>query len=737
VKNNCNIKGLLLNIGSHITSFTRLALLTLVTTSFLILKPSLVLSQWTWQNPLPSGANYRGCDFIDSSKGWIVGDWGCIIRTSDGGHTWEVQHSGVEADLYNVFFLDENYGWAVGNRGTILHTKNGGKNWLIQQYGTVTSAYISSVYFADSLNGWTDGTSGGGQYYRTTNGGNNWQMAQIPGVSYSWELSSMDFTDSLFFWALTGVNEISHTEDGGNTWISNYSPTGWGEIFFVNHDTGWVTANSQIFRTNDRAATWIEQDHPNQGGVIYGLHFTDPLHGWAAGEYILLKTNDGGETWESTETDVLFWNVEFSGISNGWAVGGWNGELFNTTDGGISWNQKRYGTDGYVTKIGFGSGDFGVAIYYTSMGEHSIDQTANGGITWTQHALLDDSIRWNGLSILDYNSGWLCGEKGTIMHTGNGGISWEIQRENHPIERLSEIQFINLLEGFAAGMDTSYENIFIVKTTDGGLTWSTITESFDGYMQGMWFTDSSNGYIIAHDINMGKAVILITRTGGESWEIVDLPLSSNEYGTSIQFVSPEVGFISANNYILKTTDRAETWSKTYISGYIPNSLWFTDSINGWCVGRTMYNGFALRTTDGGANWNNVPLETDHELLDVFFTALENGWACGDGGTILKWGQNNPVTIKETSLGSDKLNCSIYPNPCNAKVTLSISLNRKQEVIFRLFNLKGQQMKSFTYHLSGPGNDNFTFPVNDLPTGLYFYNLSSGNENTSGKIVIMH
>jgi photosystem II stability/assembly factor-like uncharacterized protein len=706
---------------------------------YLIFNSFPVHSQWTWQNPLPTGAvYYRGCDFIDSSRGWIVGDWGCIIRTTDGGLTWEVQHSGVTADLYAVFFLDENYGWAVGSYGTIIHTINGGQSWQLQKQYYDPYVYITSVYFTDSLNGWTDGVDGSGQFFRTTNGGEDWIAEYIPGVSSTWELSSIFFTDSLFFWVETGNHKLSHTEDGGITWTPHESPINFGEIFFVNHDTGWVTLNSMIYRTNDRAATWFEQDHPNQGPSIYDLYFADLSHGWAAGgSGLLLRTGDGGETWENTETDVVFMNVEFYGIFNGWAVGGLFGQLYHTIDGGVSWSQERKGTDGFITDIGFGDEAFGLAIYYTMSGEHAVAETYDGGNTWTLRVLDADTTWWYALDLVDENNGWICGENGTILHTGNRGISWEIQRENHPIERLTEIQFLNSLEGFAAGIDTSYENLFLVKTSDGGITWSTYVDSFDGYISGMWFTDSSNGYIVAKNFNMSQAVILITRNGGESWEMMDLPLSTFEYPTSVQFVSPEVGFIAANNYILKTTDQGATWDKTHISGLVPGSVWFTDSLNGWCVGRNAYHGVAYRTTDGGENWEYIVPETENELLDVYFTSPENGWVCGNGGNILKWEQNNPVSIKEDSFSSPELKLIVNPNPANSMINVKLSQLIDQDANFRIYSISGQLQKSVTYRKSGTDINSFTIPVNDLNSGIYLFQLISGKESASGKIVILH
>jgi hypothetical protein len=253
----------------------------------------------------------------------------------------------------------------------------------------------------------------------------------------------------------------------------------------------------------------------------------------------------------------------------------------------------------------------------------------------------------------------------------------------------------------------------------------------------MWFTDSSNGYIVAKSFNMSQAVILLTTTGGESWDMMDLPLYASENAMSIQFVSPEEGFIAADNCILKTTDRWESWDKTHISGFRPSSIRFTDSLNGWCVGRNAYHGVAYRTTDGGENWENIVLETENEMLDVYFTSPENGWVCGNGGNIFKWGQNYPVSIKEYSFSSPELRLIVNPNPANSMINVKLSQLIDQDANFRIYSISGQLQKSVTYHKSGTDINSFTIPVNDLNSGIYLFQLISGKESASGKIVILH
>ena len=87
---------------------------------------------WIWQNPLPQGNTLRCVSFTDVNTGTAVGDFGTILRTTNGGATWVSQSSGTEHVLTGVSFTDANSGTVVGGSGTILHTSNGGANWASQ-----------------------------------------------------------------------------------------------------------------------------------------------------------------------------------------------------------------------------------------------------------------------------------------------------------------------------------------------------------------------------------------------------------------------------------------------------------------------------------------------------------------------------------------------------------------------------------------------------------------------------
>src|SRR5690348_16278628 len=78
---------------------------------------------WVWQNPLPQGNALYSIHFAkDNLTGFAVGDNRTILRTVDGGFTWESQTSPVDATLSAIFVRDERSAVIVGTRGTIMLT---------------------------------------------------------------------------------------------------------------------------------------------------------------------------------------------------------------------------------------------------------------------------------------------------------------------------------------------------------------------------------------------------------------------------------------------------------------------------------------------------------------------------------------------------------------------------------------------------------------------------------------
>ena len=75
------------------------------------------------------------------------------------------------------------------------------------------------------------------------------------------------------------------------------------------------------------------------------MTFTDPMTGWAVGNWSIVRTLDGGNTWEPTtmlDPPVWLTAVSFADARNGWAVGA-QGVILRTTDGGETWVPQESG----------------------------------------------------------------------------------------------------------------------------------------------------------------------------------------------------------------------------------------------------------------------------------------------------------------------------------------------------------------------------------------------------------
>jgi len=122
----------------------------------------------SWESQSSGSSNLLlGVSFTDAATGTIVGGGGTILRTTDGGVTWLPQMSGVTTTLTSVMMVSASVGYVVGDLGVILATTDGGEVWTAQASGT--TAGLKEVSFSDATTGTIVGDAG--TILRTTTGG--------------------------------------------------------------------------------------------------------------------------------------------------------------------------------------------------------------------------------------------------------------------------------------------------------------------------------------------------------------------------------------------------------------------------------------------------------------------------------------------------------------------------------------------------------------------------------------
>ena len=266
---------------------------------------------------------------------WAVGgiDRPVIRTSSDGGRTWRAQRAAGTNGLSEVAFADDRHGWAVGVHNLLLATANGGASWTPQRPRAARDGNLYGVSFVDARHGWVVGS--GGLVRVTSDGGRTW-TAQRAGTRA--DLLHVQFTDRLHGW-IVGAGAILRTSDGGATWTQAYSGDAKkSEVvaneFLLDARRGWESGSRDdgfsnhglVSETNDGGRTWKRHVAKNFDDVRFdALAFTDSRHGWVGGyQGELWYTDNGGASWGSRRTPALghrIYRMAFLGPAHGWAVG--------------------------------------------------------------------------------------------------------------------------------------------------------------------------------------------------------------------------------------------------------------------------------------------------------------------------------------------------------------------------------------------------------------------------------
>ena len=317
------------------------------------------------------------CDVVMDiiTAGWAVGagdsGYGTILYTADAGRSWTRQGSPSmvpDVRLKDVFAVDDQICWVGGEadtlRGTtvILYTKDGGATWSNQGSSLRTSRPVSiaAIVAHDKDTAWAV-TSDTCMVIKTVNGGGSWSVCRESSsvVSYS----ALTVADGRNVWccgqAADGNAVVEYSPDGGTTWSE--MP---------------VSAASSSQRPTDIYAA--------SGPVLY-------LSG--AGAMGILRSADGGETWEnalSADVDINSMEVCFDNYV--WAAGS-GGIMYVSTDGLLTDDEVNPADGGYSTGT-LSSVSFlrdaarGACSVMSSTGESgTIYYTVDGGRSWSQSSV--------------------------------------------------------------------------------------------------------------------------------------------------------------------------------------------------------------------------------------------------------------------------------------------------------------------------------------------------------------
>ncbi len=248
---------------------------------------------------LSTGTTLNSIYFINPKVGYICGFNGLILKTENGGRTWQKNTFDSRVNFFNVYFLTEDKGFISGDNGTIIYTTDGGANWkMLRTY--IKESIFDICFLSDKQTGFMTGSHG--TILKTVNGGSSWYPVYTPTREL---LYSISFRDDVNGFAVGWNGTILKTTNSGSSWkqmeklTNNYLR----DITFIDVNNGFISGGGGIvLRTTNGGNDWNEVPSNTMSG-LYSIHFLDNNDGLILGSRgEILVTNDSGANWKLTQS---------------------------------------------------------------------------------------------------------------------------------------------------------------------------------------------------------------------------------------------------------------------------------------------------------------------------------------------------------------------------------------------------------------------------------------------------
>lgn len=420
----------------------------------------------------------------------VFGVWanGTLVRSTDGGSTWNLQTSSVPAFQNSISFINSTTGFTAGGEGTFSVTTNGGTNWQSLPTPQTDFSYFqckavsaTEIYLigdpgflyksTDLGSTWTNlpisvsGPSTTFVWYSLDHYGSTYTLSGDYGIiarstdnCASWsttnytQLSTQVYFDittvpgTSKYWAVgrqftTGTRQVLYSSNSGANWVAYNTGVNadFNSISMINENTGYISGSSNnVMKTTDGGITWVSKTSPSPVGTsqLYNCEFIDENTGWVFVNFStvaggnVFKTTNGGDNWTQYSTGAASENIysaEMVNANTGFVtMNQSNRPVYKTTNGGVNWTGYSTGLTGSIRSVT--SPDGGNTVYVCQTGGTSrVAKSTNGGVNWTL-ITLPVVADFTSIDFKDANTGYVSGNNTqTIARTTNGGLNWTWQ----------------------------------------------------------------------------------------------------------------------------------------------------------------------------------------------------------------------------------------------------------------------------------------------------------------------
>ncbi|MCU7497188.1 MAG: T9SS type A sorting domain-containing protein [Ignavibacteria bacterium] len=340
-------------------------------------------------------------------------------------------------------------------------------------------------------------------------------------------------------------------------------------------------------------------------------------------------SEDLGGSWHSTPSQPFragdnLQSIFFRDEKNGW-VGGSQGIIYKTTDGGATWQEQ---TDtlvykGTINDIYFSDPDTGYICGSGSNNSAKLLKTTDGGRNWKEVTIPSiTDLSFLAMSWENSSKGILVGNIKTVLITSDGGMNWHTATIGQGLKTVYMYSITRSASGnyFISGR---FGRIF--KSTDGGETFSLLSYAGSDNLYSISFLNPLEGLACGAYGNIYR-----TADGGSSWSQIS-NFTSDQLNSVLPLGNDKVAVMGSAGVLFFSDDRGLTWKTSTISSRDFYSAVAQDSLNITVAGGSAYEGEIDVTHDGGVSWQRQPLRAGGALRSIFAVG-NNLYTCGKGGS---------------------------------------------------------------------------------------------------------
>ena len=303
------------------------------------------------------------------------------------------------------------------------------------------------------------------------------------------------------------------------------------------------------------------------------------------------RPQDTGRIWAKLPTEPYRGkqdDVVFVDTLTGW-YGNGAGKLFKTTDGGQTWVKQLDRPGTFVRALGFVDAELGFLgnigpDYFPNVSDPTpLYRTRDGGVSWEPVEIGGPAVKgvcaidvlktpFINAGVLDHRvtvrAGGRVGGPAFLATSRDGGETWTAEDLSIHTAMILDVHFVSEQVGFICGAssaDVQASTALILRTGDGGRTWSRVYEgsrSFELTWKMSW-PSASVGYVTVQSYNpdttASQRFVAKSTDGGLSWR--ELPLVDDPAVRTfgVGFVDENRGWVGAVPGGFATEDGGATW----------------------------------------------------------------------------------------------------------------------------------------------------------------------------------